>query len=146
MLNCFARPCPPRPNSIPMESQSSPRHLGVDKASYLSRIPMAFPPMLNPVWPKPLGYRLPTFVDVASPLVFVRSEDVGRAGTELPAEIDADHDLLARLEASADPPPIVWAWWNGARSRQVVARHSQTHDRLQSRELPHNWRRLGERG
>jgi len=40
-----------------------------------------------------------SIVDVASPLVFVHAEDVGLSGTELPPEIDADDDLMARLEA-----------------------------------------------
>lgn len=39
-----------------------------------------------------------TLVDAANPVVFVRWEDVGLTGLELPADIDADVDLLARIE------------------------------------------------
>lgn len=37
-------------------------------------------------------------VDAATPFVFVRASDVGMTGDELPAQIDADVDVLRRLE------------------------------------------------
>lgn len=40
-----------------------------------------------------------SIVDAANPLVFVRWEDLGLTGDELPDEIDANSELLARLEA-----------------------------------------------
>jgi 2-methylaconitate cis-trans-isomerase PrpF len=39
-----------------------------------------------------------SIVDAATPFVFVRASDVGMAGDELPSQIDADGDLLRRLE------------------------------------------------
>jgi hypothetical protein len=46
-----------------------------------------------------LGEISVSIVDVSSPLVFVRPEDVGLLGTELPDRIDSDQELLVRLEA-----------------------------------------------
>lgn len=40
-----------------------------------------------------------SIVDAANPLVFVRWEDVGLRGLELPAGVDADEALLQRLES-----------------------------------------------
>jgi hypothetical protein len=40
-----------------------------------------------------------SIVDAATPFVFVRAEALGMRGTELPAEIDANEDLLDRAEA-----------------------------------------------
>ncbi|HVR32639.1 MAG TPA: PrpF domain-containing protein [Acidimicrobiia bacterium] len=40
-----------------------------------------------------------SIVDISSPLVFIAARDVGLEGTELPAHIDGDEDLLERLEA-----------------------------------------------
>lgn len=40
-----------------------------------------------------------TILDVSNPIVLVRAEDLGFNGTELPAEIDADKEKSARLEA-----------------------------------------------
>lgn len=42
---------------------------------------------------------LVSIVDAATPFVFVRASDVGMTGDELPGQIDADADLLLRLEA-----------------------------------------------
>jgi 2-methylaconitate cis-trans-isomerase PrpF len=39
-----------------------------------------------------------SIVDVATPYTFVRSSDLGLAGDEVPAELNADAELLARLE------------------------------------------------
>ena len=39
-----------------------------------------------------------SIVDAGTPCVFVRAEDMGLAGTETPAEIDADKDLNERIE------------------------------------------------
>jgi hypothetical protein len=40
-----------------------------------------------------------SLVDAATPFVFVKAHDVGARGTELPAEISANADLMRRLEA-----------------------------------------------
>lgn len=40
-----------------------------------------------------------TLVDAGAPVVVVRADDVGMTATELPAEIDAQQHLLARLDA-----------------------------------------------
>lgn len=39
-----------------------------------------------------------SIVDAANPLVFVKAEDLGLKGTELPADLDADEEMLTRLE------------------------------------------------
>jgi 2-methylaconitate cis-trans-isomerase PrpF len=38
-------------------------------------------------------------VDATNPVVFVRARDLGLSGTEAPAALDADADLMAKLEA-----------------------------------------------
>ncbi len=40
-----------------------------------------------------------TILDVSNPIVLVRAADLGIAGTELPAEVDANKALAAKLEA-----------------------------------------------
>jgi 2-methylaconitate cis-trans-isomerase PrpF len=40
-----------------------------------------------------------SLVDAANPLVFVRSQDLGLSGYELPGEMDADPDILSHIEA-----------------------------------------------
>lgn len=40
-----------------------------------------------------------SLVDAANPLVFVRWEDLGLKGLELPLQVDADPELLARIES-----------------------------------------------
>lgn len=40
-----------------------------------------------------------SIVDAANPFVFVRSQDLGLVGTELPAQVDAQPGLAARLES-----------------------------------------------
>ena len=40
-----------------------------------------------------------SLVDAANPGAFVRAEDLGRSGTEMPGELDTDHALLAKLDA-----------------------------------------------
>ena len=40
-----------------------------------------------------------TILDVSNPIVLVRAEDLGATGTELPAEVDGNKDLSAKLEA-----------------------------------------------
>lgn len=40
-----------------------------------------------------------TILDVSNPIVLVRAEDLGVVCTELPAEVDADKDFSAKLEA-----------------------------------------------
>ena len=37
-------------------------------------------------------------IDATNAVVFVRARDLGVSGTELPAAVDADHELMARLE------------------------------------------------
>ena len=40
-----------------------------------------------------------TILDVSNPIVLVRAEDLGLTGTELPAQVDAERVVSARLEA-----------------------------------------------
>jgi 2-methylaconitate cis-trans-isomerase PrpF len=40
-----------------------------------------------------------SLVDAANPLVFVRAQDLGLSGFELPGEMDADPEILSRIEA-----------------------------------------------
>ena len=40
-----------------------------------------------------------TILDVSNPIVLVRAEDLGLTGTELPAQVDAERAVSARLEA-----------------------------------------------
>lgn len=40
-----------------------------------------------------------TILDVSNPIVLVRAEDLGLTGTELPAQVDADRAVSAKLEA-----------------------------------------------
>ncbi|WP_284178445.1 4-oxalomesaconate tautomerase [Rhabdaerophilum sp. SD176] len=40
-----------------------------------------------------------TLIDAAMPLMIVRAEDLGKTGQESPADLDADRDFMARLEA-----------------------------------------------
>ena len=46
-----------------------------------------------------LGSIRATILDVSNPIVLVRAEDIGAEGTELPAAVDGDKTLSARLEA-----------------------------------------------
>lgn len=46
-----------------------------------------------------LGSIRATILDVSNPIVLVRAEDIGAEGTELPAAVDGDKILSARLEA-----------------------------------------------
>ena len=46
-----------------------------------------------------LGSIEATILDVSNPIVLVRAADLGIAGTELPAEVDANKELSAKLEA-----------------------------------------------
>jgi 2-methylaconitate cis-trans-isomerase PrpF len=40
-----------------------------------------------------------SIVDAANPLVFIRAESLGMVGTETPGEIEANKDLMAKIEA-----------------------------------------------
>ncbi|MDO5648299.1 4-oxalomesaconate tautomerase [Paracoccus sp. (in: a-proteobacteria)] len=40
-----------------------------------------------------------TLIDVAVPMMIFRAEDVGKTGFETPADLDADRDFFARIEA-----------------------------------------------
>ncbi|MEX0348208.1 MAG: 2-methylaconitate cis-trans isomerase PrpF family protein [Paracoccaceae bacterium] len=46
-----------------------------------------------------LGSIEASLVDAANPVVFVRAEALGKTATELPQELDADEDYMARMEA-----------------------------------------------
>jgi 2-methylaconitate cis-trans-isomerase PrpF len=46
-----------------------------------------------------LGRIEASLVDATNPMVFVRARDLGLTGTEAPAALDADGDLMAKLEA-----------------------------------------------
>lgn len=46
-----------------------------------------------------LGSIRATILDVSNPIVLVRAEDIGAEGTELPAAVDGDKTISARLEA-----------------------------------------------
>ena len=39
-----------------------------------------------------------SIVDVSNPVVFVRAEDIGLSGEELPSQLDADKQMLAKIE------------------------------------------------
>ncbi|WP_323010563.1 2-methylaconitate cis-trans isomerase PrpF family protein [Paracoccus sp. (in: a-proteobacteria)] len=40
-----------------------------------------------------------SMIDAANPCVFVKAEDLGKSGTEFPADLDLDADFLTRMEA-----------------------------------------------
>ncbi|MCB1969172.1 MAG: PrpF family protein [Geminicoccaceae bacterium] len=46
-----------------------------------------------------LGKIEASMVDAANPVVYVRAGDLGRNATELPADLDADPDLMTKMEA-----------------------------------------------
>ena len=57
-------------------------------------------------------------VDMAMPMVLMRAEQFGKTGFETPAELDADQDLLARMEAVRRKAGVMMGM--GDVSRQVV--------------------------
>lgn len=65
-----------------------------------------------------------SIVDAANPLVFVKAEDVGMKGTELPDEIDGSPELLERLErvraTAAVRLGFVERWEEGAAKSPAV--------------------------
>ena len=65
-----------------------------------------------------------SLVDAANPLVFIRAKDLGLTGTETPQEIDANAELLAKIEKirsfSAEKIGIIDDWRRATKERPYV--------------------------
>lgn len=65
-----------------------------------------------------------SLVDAANPLVFIKAKDLGLSGTETPQEIDANAELLARIERirsfAAEKIGIVDDWRKATLERPYV--------------------------
>lgn len=59
-----------------------------------------------------------TFVDAGNPVIFAYAPDLGLTGTEMPAAVDADPDLLERLERIRGQASV----WMGMSSDPLEAR------------------------
>jgi 2-methylaconitate cis-trans-isomerase PrpF len=74
-----------------------------------------------------LGVVEVTVVDVTNPIVFLRAEDLGLQGTELPAQMNADSNLMESLEAIRASVSCLCGW---AESPEEAARVASARPRI----------------